>query len=169
VDSRFGDDWFPAKAKIVADFHIDEEHGNIFLRFTVDPKRPNRWRDEPYYSTIKRLALAGLRGELLPGNKQCSTIVAIKGNWTLVLPHKEIPYQRGIVLRVSDDQFELLPCNTDEKLARVSEVLNVLERAARRTRQAYPEIARQNPFALLDVVAQDPEIVALMAKHGRRT
>jgi hypothetical protein len=176
IHSLFGEEWFPARSKIVIDMApdeqhrlVDEEHSVVLLRFHVDPQYPNRWKEEPYYSAIKHLALRGLRGELLPGGKQCLTHVIVKSRHTLILPHKEIPTQPGIILRVGENQFELLPCDTDEKLARVSEVLGVMERAGRRAGQAYPEIARQNPFALLGVVARDPEMVALMAKHGRRT
>jgi hypothetical protein len=37
------------------------------------------------------------------------TIVVIKGEWTLILPHREIKYGPGVVLRTGDDSFEFLP------------------------------------------------------------
>lgn len=162
IDSEFDDRWFPAKSKIIVDLSI--ENGKAFLRFTVDPHYPNRWREEPYYSTIKKYALQGLRGELLRTGEQCLTIIVLKGKRTLILPHKEISYhQPGLILPVGDDRFEFLPCN--EEVARLTKFLSVTERAAKRAVRAHPEIARQNPLALLDVIAQDPEIVALTAKE----
>src|SRR5262245_3163205 len=166
IDSEFDDRWFPAKAKIIVDVSI--ENGKAFLRFTVDPHHPNRWREEPYYSTIKKYALQGLRGELLRTGEQCTTIVILKGKSTLILPDKEIPYQPGLILPLDDDQFEFLPCN--KELARLTEFLIVTKRAANEAGRAYPEIAHQNLLVLLDVITQDAEIVALIAKHtGGRT
>jgi hypothetical protein len=66
-DSSLGGMWFPAKAKIVAHFHIDRKNGHSSLRFIVDPK--NRWREEPYYSGIKEAARRSLRGDITT-NKQ---------------------------------------------------------------------------------------------------
>src|SRR5262249_8611375 len=135
-----------------------------FLRFTVDPHHPNRWREEPYYSTIKKYALQGLRGELLRTGEQCITIVVLKDKRILVLPQKEIPYQRGLLLSVGDDQFEFLPCN--EEVARLTEFLSAISRA----QKADPAIAHQDLFAVLDAIAEDPEVVALVARQmGRRT
>jgi hypothetical protein len=39
-----------------------------------------------------------------------------------------------------------------------------MDRAARRAGQAYPEIAATDPEALFEVIAQDPEIIAMMEK-----
>jgi hypothetical protein len=169
TESKLGDEWFPAKAKIIADLTTDR--GKVFLRFTVDPQYSNRWREEPYYSAIKQVALSGLRRELLRHPKTATpmhngTVVVVKGKLTLILPDKDIPYQLGVVLPVGDDQFEFLPCKTDEEVARLTEFLSAIARA----QKADPAIAHQDLFAVLDAIAEDPEVVALVARQmGRRT
>jgi hypothetical protein len=167
TESKFGEEWFPARSKIVPDLHTGKD-GHIFLRFIVDPQYPNRWREAPYYSQIKQLALRGLHGELLLGGTRCLTVVSIRGKWTLILPNKEIEYRSGVVVPVSDDQFELLPCKTDEQVTQLKEFLHATRRAGARARRAYPEIAHENPLALLNVIAADPEIIALLEKYTAR-
>jgi hypothetical protein len=85
-DSLLGDEWYPAKAKIVVDLQTAVTEGGVVrvLRFHVDPQHPNRWREEPYYSKIKTLARIGLEGSLF------QTVVSIRGRWTLILPDQEI-------------------------------------------------------------------------------
>jgi len=110
-----GDEWFPAKSKIVVDIHPDKLSGNVFLRFNVDPRYPGRWREEPYYSRIKQLALVALRGELITDRsstrtgKVVQTIVTVDDKWTIVLPHRELPYQPGVMLRMGENEFEYRP------------------------------------------------------------
>jgi hypothetical protein len=105
VRPEFDDHWFPKKCGIVADWHQEKDTG-LLLRFHVDPRVPNRWREEPYYTTIKRFSLRGLRG--VNGTKY-QTIVTVKGERTLILPHRETPYTPGVILRMDDD-FEFLSC-----------------------------------------------------------
>jgi hypothetical protein len=50
----FGDEWFPAKSKIVVDFNIIEDE--VCLRIHVDPTTPERWREEPFLSGIRKIA-----------------------------------------------------------------------------------------------------------------
>jgi hypothetical protein len=53
TDANFGDEWQPTRSKIVI-CHV--RYGNTSnLVFHVDPGWPLSWRNEPYYSQLKRL------------------------------------------------------------------------------------------------------------------
>jgi hypothetical protein len=112
VNLNFNDDWFPQKCGIVGDVY---GYGDNVpqVRFFVDPETPDCWREEPYYSKIKSIALQGLRGEIVAG-AMVSTIVRIKGNSILVLPNKDIPNVLGIIVRTGEYDYELLPFEPDE-------------------------------------------------------
>jgi hypothetical protein len=73
LDQRFSDYWFPAKSKIVINAKLEGK--TAYVAFIVDPDYPNRWREEPYFSDIKKLAQAGLTGRL---GQKWITIVMIK-------------------------------------------------------------------------------------------
>jgi hypothetical protein len=47
----FGDEWFPAKCKMVLSVGDDK-----VLTVHVDPGFPNAWRNEPYYSQLLHFA-----------------------------------------------------------------------------------------------------------------
>src|SRR5258708_38077644 len=57
-DSSLKDYWYPLKSKIVIDVQTDLD----IVAFIVDPSYPTRWREEPYFADIKKLARAGLAG-----------------------------------------------------------------------------------------------------------
>jgi hypothetical protein len=73
IDERFPDYWYPLKSKIV--INAFNEDGVSYVAFVVDPAYPNRWREEPYFSDIKKLAAAGLTGI---AGKKWTTFVLIK-------------------------------------------------------------------------------------------
>lgn len=73
IDQRFGEHWFPVKSKILVDHKLDGE--NAYVYFVVDPDYPSRWREEPYFSDIKKIARAGLTGRL---GKKWTTLVLIR-------------------------------------------------------------------------------------------
>jgi hypothetical protein len=86
-DEELGEEWFPQRSKIVVTQTFDKVAGPI-LRFVVDPGFPNRWREEPYHSTIKQAARAGL-----PSRWQTRVEQGDK-TW-VVLPNKEIELKHG--------------------------------------------------------------------------
>ena len=59
-DRSFGPEWKPSISKIVVRSFESEFGDGAIAQFMVDPATPHRWRQEPYYSTIKRVALGGL-------------------------------------------------------------------------------------------------------------
>ena len=59
IDEKLPDYWYPAKSKIVISAAVDGA-----VSFIVDPAYPLRWREEPYFSDIKRIAQIGIGGKL---------------------------------------------------------------------------------------------------------
>jgi hypothetical protein len=82
LDQRIPDYWFPAKSKIVISPHLADvvtladgrkRPGEAYIAFIVDPAYPNRWREEPWFSDLKKMAKAGLTGLL--GQKWTSVVL----------------------------------------------------------------------------------------------
>ena len=81
TDAKFGDEWQPTRSKIVI-CHV--RYGNTSnLVFHVDPGWPLSWRNEPYYSQLKRLARNGL------GHDGIVTVNVGKRVF-VVLPNKDV-------------------------------------------------------------------------------
>lgn len=72
LDNRIPDYWKPEKSKIVIAPHLAEE--KAYVAFIVDPAYPNRWREDPWFSDLKTMANAGLKG-LLGGQKWTSVVL----------------------------------------------------------------------------------------------
>jgi hypothetical protein len=103
-DVDFDDRWFPKTAGIVVDF-VPLGPDRFGLRFNVDCRRPNRWREEPYLSKIRAMALSGLRGHR--GKKWLTFVVVAPKPWLLVLSHGEVEYRPGArIVQVTPDRFE---------------------------------------------------------------
>jgi hypothetical protein len=80
INQAFGDEWFPAHAKIVIDIKIpepcpDRNKQLPIVYFLVDPEYPLRWREEPWFSGIKTIAQTGMTGK---NGQRWKTIVSIK-------------------------------------------------------------------------------------------
>jgi hypothetical protein len=73
------EEWWPAKAKIV----LAREEAPDRLAVHVDPGRPNAWRSEPFFSTLKQYAslLARIDAQL---------IVYIGSRVVVILPDREV-------------------------------------------------------------------------------
>jgi hypothetical protein len=128
---------------------------------------PNRWREEPYYSTIKQFALQGLRGV---NGTRSQTVVTVKGVRTLVFPHREFAHTHGIVAQLGEDKFEFLPCESDDavkrELAGLYAIADAREAAVERLREKgiHPP---KDPVALIQFLArEDPEFVAAAKAIG---
>jgi hypothetical protein len=175
VNPAFDDNWFPKKCGIVGDVHQDGELDVPQVRFIVDPRTPNRWQEEPFYSKIKIIALQGLRGGIVAGT-MVSTIIYIKEKRILVLPNKDIPNQPEIILRTGEFSYELLPCKDEEAAKKTAETLGLFEKAAseagERARKKYGCLP-DDPMAAMNLVGQDPEFIAVLeniaAAHPKLT
>jgi hypothetical protein len=78
----FGEEWWPAKSKIVVRVGGDEGSGPMIV-FIVDPGFPGRWKEEPWHSLIRKIATRGI-----PGHWQ--TRVRQDGRAWLCLPDREV-------------------------------------------------------------------------------
>src|SRR4051794_36413536 len=52
LNGDIGEEWKPERSKIVL---VQQVEGKRIVAYT-DPQRPNAWRREPYYSTLKKWA-----------------------------------------------------------------------------------------------------------------
>ena len=83
------DRWKPSKAK----FLINYEEATRRIVIHVDPVRPDAWRLEPFYSTLKQWARRALA-------EQGMVIVWVGSNATIVFPDRD-----KYLGHVRDDQF----------------------------------------------------------------
>jgi Fe-S-cluster containining protein len=82
VDRTLGPEWKPEKAHFVVMLDL---LGYQALTISLDANRPDAWRKEPYYSTIK-----GWARKFSPENKKV-LVVDIRGSVTVVLPDRDVP------------------------------------------------------------------------------
>lgn len=79
LTSNMGEHWFPARSKMVVMYEADDTR----LIICVDSSRPTAWREQPYYSEIKRWAQLAAR-EL----KQ--VIVSVGNRSIVILPDEDV-------------------------------------------------------------------------------
>ncbi|MEI9852448.1 MAG: YkgJ family cysteine cluster protein [Sphingomonas sp.] len=77
VSLRAGPHWYPARSKMVITM---ESTGRTVVR--VDAGRPAVWREEPYYSDLKRWAVQGGSGHQL--------LVVTAGRTIAILPQADV-------------------------------------------------------------------------------
>jgi hypothetical protein len=75
VDKSFSDYWYPLTAKIVINLTCNEDGTNACWIFEVDPRRPDRWLQEPWFSDVCRIAVMN------PG-----TTVRVGRRWFILVP-----------------------------------------------------------------------------------
>ena len=79
LEPGLGDEWFPANAKLVVSLQYEGSR----IAISVDPAFPNRWREQPFYSQIKKWAEIGAA-------VNAQVTVNIGKRVIVVLPNKEI-------------------------------------------------------------------------------
>jgi hypothetical protein len=75
---ELGEEWKPSRSKIVL---APELNGKRITAY-VDPSRPDAWRKEPYYSTLKKWARSRP-----PGGQ---VVVCIDDHMYMILPDREV-------------------------------------------------------------------------------
>jgi len=73
------DRWKPTTAKLLLYTELDGHR----IVVHVDPGSPNRWRQEPYYSSIKRMSAFGI-------DQGAQVVVYIKDRAIVVLPNRDV-------------------------------------------------------------------------------
>ena len=123
------------------------EHGEKTVTINVDRRCPARWREEPYFSDIRRLALHGLKQD--DGDRFATRVVVGARSW-LILPHREIELSAGdcgVFISLGPDEFEWIKTRSradGEQLIAITEAL-----AAGMRREVVPT-DRQAPYALIE-------------------
>jgi hypothetical protein len=109
IDKTIPDHWFPRLAKMVI-HGPQRREGDVgtTLTIAVDSRFPNRWREQPYFSDIKHIALRGLSRD-----EQFFTWVRVGKKEFLILTHREIEFTKaekitGRILRVGPEHYEFV-------------------------------------------------------------
>lgn len=125
VNPDFGDEWKPSRAKIVIDLCRDGEQ--TVCAFIIDPGCPNRWREAPYYDTIKQIAFNGLRQT---GPAHFVTQIKLGPRTFVVLPHKEVEVsnQPHIVIEtgIRRQPWEVLRFESPDKAQACVDMMNAI-------------------------------------------
>lgn len=79
INPALDEQWKPSRSKIML---VNEAESNRVLAF-IDPSRPDAWKREPFYSTLKGWSQRALehRGQV---------VVSEGSDVTVVLPHKDV-------------------------------------------------------------------------------
>ena len=77
--AALGEEWRPSKSKIILVYELNGDR----IAAYVDPQRPDAWKREPYYSTLKHWSR-----QTVP--KRCQVIVANGRHIIAVLPDREV-------------------------------------------------------------------------------
>jgi len=94
TDANFGDEWQPTRSKIVICHTLSGDTSHLV--FHVDPGWPHSWRNEPYYSQLKRLARNGLEHNGI-------VTVNVAKRVFVILPNKDVDF--GV--RSVDDKISI--------------------------------------------------------------
>jgi hypothetical protein len=119
IQVHIGDHWYPLKSKMVLDLQYKDDEPHPVLHVIVDPRYPNRWREEPYYSDIKSMALTGYRGDL---GQHYKTMVDVGGKCWVILTHRDVEAPTsssgfGMITFVGNDHVEWFNADSREQAA----------------------------------------------------
>ena len=126
INANIDEAWWPARSKIVIHYHRNGP--KIICAFVVDASYPHRWREEPFYSEIKRAAFAGLSQT---GAGHFLIHVEIGPRKILILPSREIEVggQAHTIVQTGPQQWDA----------------SVSSRPPRRRRRSSPGPSRDRP------------------------
>lgn len=122
LNANIDEAWWPARSKIVIHYHRNGP--KIICAFVVDASYPHRWREEPFYSDIKRAALAGLSQR---GAGHFITHVEVAERKFLILPAREIEVggQAHTIVQTGAQQWDVLVFETPERAQEIITKANV--------------------------------------------
>jgi hypothetical protein len=126
---ELGEEWYPAKSKMVVHLSGNEDGGELLMMISVDPAYPGRWREEPWHSQIRRLALIGLRGEF--GRRFAVRVRVGERRWQ-VLPNKEVEVSKGggnVVFPIGDGEYHCVAFKTKEQATEFARGMNAVREA----------------------------------------
>ena len=136
LDASCPEHWFPKRARMV--IHETAQHGERRITINVDRRYPERWREEPYYSDIRQLALSGLE----QSDRFTTRVVVGVRSW-LILPHREIELSVGdceLVIRVGPNKFEWVKTRSKADNEQLIAMMETLAAEIRRDPAAVVEL-----------------------------
>jgi hypothetical protein len=122
LQGHLGDEWFPESAGIV--LHFSQDAVNV----QVDPRRGDRWREEPYFSKLCEWSLMGIRRTGRPGY---ATLVVVGSDKFLLLGRTIVhdPTLFGTAfLPVTPDTFRYWKATSPEHLQRLNDRITEIAR-----------------------------------------
>jgi hypothetical protein len=138
TDASLPEHWFPKRAHMV--IHKPTTSEMSIVEITVDRRYPNRWREEPYYSDIRQIALNGLSN----GIQFATRVVVGEQSW-LILPHREVEFadgDYGVVVPVGPDKFEWIKTKSKAHGEQLIASMKPLVAEARRNPALVAELQR---------------------------
>jgi hypothetical protein len=122
LDPKIDDIWYPRRSKMVLHAVINE-FGTppVLMKVLIDRAYPTAWRQEPYYSQIKQMALFGLSNNAF----HLRIIVPGTEKEVLILPDRDIENPGpGVVKRVGATAWQFVPCQSDQEAAGLVKPVN---------------------------------------------
>ena len=138
LDANCPEHWFPKRARMV--ICETAQRGERTITINVDQRYPERWREEPYFSDIRQLALSGLKQS--DGGRFATWVVVGARSW-LILPHREIELSVGdcgVFVSVGLDKFEWLKTRSRADAEQLVAMKEALAAEARCTSAAVVEL-----------------------------
>jgi hypothetical protein len=105
VSLALGDEWFPAASKIIVRDDVVQNSVRI-LSFIVDPKYPNRWREEPYFSAIRLWSMHGETQDFI--------VQILVGDWSYYVFPTRIIERRATI---TPDEVKRIKAELDDAMA----------------------------------------------------
>jgi hypothetical protein len=97
MSSEFEDFWYPLTSKIVIN-PVCNEDGSPGLVFEVDPRRPDRWLQDPYYEAISNIAI-----------QHRGTTVRVGKRWFVLVPRAAAMNPSAILFRTGTGITRVIP------------------------------------------------------------
>jgi hypothetical protein len=98
LNSELEDFWYPLTSRIVINAACNDDGSNPCLVFEVDPRRPDRWLQEPYFTQISNIAI-----------RHRGTTVRVGKRWFLLVPRKAAENPSTITVGMGSGITNIIP------------------------------------------------------------
>jgi hypothetical protein len=144
---QIGDEWRPLDSGMIMDLGMHFEQNLAILRVHVDESVAGRWREEPYYSQIKKMATIGLYRK----EKHFQTVVSDAGRKWIILPDRDVDAAKpGLLVRDENGKLDYIVCESQEEVRRLG-VRRIMEACLNRALKETPD---NDPNGIVNRMAQ---------------
>lgn len=123
IQGHLGDEWFPETAGMVV--HFSQDAVNV----QVDPRWPERWRQEPFFSKLREWSLNGIR---MNGGRGYATLIAVGAEEKFLLLGRTVvpePTLFGTAfMAVTSETFRYWKARSPEHLQRLNDRIAEIHR-----------------------------------------